>query len=83
MAKLKANTVKKTTETPKAKPKVKKKDKGEIINPLSVKGLFGQTLIDAGNNDEGWTILYFSNDHELRVKGNVFLVVKESEKVKK
>lgn len=69
-----------TTPAKKKAPRKTTKKEKETIDPLSVKGLFGSKLMDAGVDKEGWSILYFSNGHELKIKGDVFLVVKETSK---
>lgn len=74
-----------TDKVPKApRKKATKVKKGEeTIDALSVKGLFGAKLMDAGVDTEGWSVLYFSNGYELKLKGNAFLIVKESRGAKK
>lgn len=54
--------------------------KKQLTKEITLSSLVGEKLKDIGNED-GWTILYFSNNLHLKVKGNVFTVV-EANKVK-
>lgn len=49
---------------------------------LRVRSLIGKKLENAGNTEDGWSILYFSNGMKLKVKGDVLLVVEEDDRKK-
>jgi len=53
----------------------RKKKVEEVPREPRLRTLLNQKLIDVSSTDDGWSILHFSNNFKLKVKGNVFLVV--------